>query len=696
VALWLLVPGLAMLFGAVVLFFFFFTAVPLPSEVGEEPTVLLDHQGEEIAELTPEVGRKDVPLASLPPHVRQSVLAAEDAQFYEHAGVSLPGIFRAAFKNLIRREVTQGGSTISQQYIKNVTDQQQQTALRKIREAALAVKLEQQFSKDEILEFYLNTIYFGRGAYGIEAAALAYFGQPAANLDQAQAAQLAGIIPAPSALDPHENPEGAHRRYRYVLDRLVANNWLNAAEARRLADAPPAVSQAAEVRVRTAPFFVQLVKRELERKLGANQVYRGLRVTTTLDLGMQNSAQRHFDRTLSELDEGTGAMISMDPTTGGVRALVSGRPGEQINLAVDSARQAGSTFKPFALAAWIEDGKSPESTFEAPAEKAFGDYTIHNYGDRGYERMTLREATWKSVNTVYGQVAQAVGPDRVIDMAQRAGIDRNLPEDLSVVLGTGEVSPLELTTAFNTFAAGGVRREAFVVERVERAGKTLFNARPGDDRAFSEQVAHTISDVLRGVIQSGTGQAAAIGRPAAGKTGTTQNSADAWFAGYTPNLTTVVWYGQRDGNSGLASKPTGGGVPARLWGRYMREAVRGLPAEDFPEPGGSLDVVGEEIEPTESETATVPACPEGQIPVVAEDDGGEVDPLQQVCAPSPPATPSETPSQTQSPSESASPTPTESGSPTAEPTDVPTEPEPVSTAGEAVEPTEEPTRRRGG
>ena len=683
-ALWLLLPGLVVLFAVVVLFSYVFAAVPLPPDV--QPTVVLDQAGREVAQLTSTSSQKDVKLAELPEHVRNAVLAAEDAGFYEHPGVSLPGIFRAALKNLMAREVAQGGSTISQQYIKVATQQNDRTPLRKIREAALAVKLEQQFSKDQILEMYVNSVYFGRGAYGIQAAAEAYFGKPATELTLPEAAQLAGIIPAPSALDPIKNPDGAKQRYDYVLDRLAANQWVTPEEAGRLKAGPPQVLEPRQVEFRTAPFFLDLVQRELAQKLGEDMVYRGLRVTTTLDLGIQQMAEKHFNEAMANAqdDEATGAMVSVDPATGGVRALVNGRPGEEINLAADARRQPGSTFKPFTLATWVEEGKSPESTFQGPAEMTFPEadngqpYTVHNYGNQGFGRITLREASWKSVNTVYAQVMEEVTPEAVVDMAGRAGISSDLGANLSLTLGTSEVTPLELAGAFNTFAAGGIRREPYTVLRVERGTDVLYQARPGEDRAFSEQVAWTVTEVLKGVVEGGTGRAADIGRPAAGKTGTTQDSADAWFAGYTPHMTTVVWYGRRDGNEGLPSRPTGGGWPATLWGDFMGEALAGVPPDDFPEPQGDLDVVGPTVEPSETETeeTEAPECPEGQIPVTAEGGEGETDPLQQVCAPSPSPSPTATPTPTQTASPTSSPSPTATATPTQTSSPLPTETSP--------------------
>lgn len=678
-------PGALLAFAGVVLFTYFFTAVPLPAAVGMEPTVILDQAGREVATLQPEASREDIALDALPDHVPQAVLAAEDAGFYRHPGVSLAGIFRAAFVNVTSGRVTQGGSTISQQYIKNVTADSERTTMRKIREAALAVKLEREFSKDEILEFYLNTIYFGRGAYGIQAASRAYFDKPATELTVAEAAQLAGIIPAPSAMDPLEHPDRAHGRYRYVLDRLVEEGWLGPGEAAHLRVSPPQVQDRRSVAFKRAPHFLGLVQRELGRRLGDEQVYRGLRVTTTLDLGVQDAAEAAFREGFQNLGP-TGALVALDPGTGGIRALVGGREGEQINLAVDSRRQPGSTFKPFALAAWVESGKSPESFFAAPAELRIEDpslaepWEVGNYGGQGFGRMTLREGTWRSVNTVYAQVAMELGGPTIAELAQRAGIRRDFQGHPSIVLGAEEVSPLELATAYNTLASGGLRHSPIAVLRVERGGTLLYEAPIREQRAFSEQVAWTVTDVLRGVIGRGTGGNADIGRPAAGKTGTTQNYGNAWFAGYTPHLTAVVWMGNRDSNEAMPERPTGSGVPATVWARFMSTALAGVAPADFPEPSGSLDVVGPTPEPTED--TGPPECPEGQQAVRVEEEGDpEAGDPAWVCVEATP-TPDATATPTEEPTESPTLAPLPSRSPSPSPSPSPASPSPSPTQDE--------------
>ncbi len=610
--------------------------VPLPGALDTSPTVVLDARGREIGELYAEPTREDVALADVPEHTRQAVLAAEDAEFYEHPGVSVAGIVRAAVRNVRSGEVRQGGSTISQQYVKTVTGDTEQTAMRKAREAVLAMKLEREVSKDQILEWYLNTIYFGRGAYGIQAAARAYFDKGVGDLTVGESALLAGMIPAPSATDPVDHPERAAERYAYVLDQMVAQRWLTGSQAAELRADQPDVTQEARRRSGMAPFFMDMVEQELADRLGDEQAYRGLTVRTTLNLRMQRAAERIHRRRFNELrqelragygddvDVPTGAIVSLDPANGAIRALVGGRnhTRDQYNLVTGGpdrlGRQPGSTFKPWALAAWIAGGRSPESYFDAPSTITFGPeesgdpsgWEVSNYGGAAYGALSLREATYNSVNTVYAQTALEVGPETIATLAEDAGITSDLEPNPSIVLGAEEVTPLDLASAYNTLASGGVAHTPRTISSVSRDDRVIY--RPGSEerRVLAPNVAWTTVDVLRGVIEQGTGTAAQIGRPAAGKTGTTQNAADAWFAGFTPDLTTVTWMGYRDSNEAMPGSPTGGGFPAELWAEYMQEALANTEPHDFPEPSGDLEVVGTAPEPT---TAPEPA-PEPTVP----------------------------------------------------------------------------------
>jgi penicillin-binding protein 1A len=695
VAALLLLPVVLLGFAGLVLFFYFFTSVPLPETVGASPTLILDTNGVEVGTLQAETSREDIDLDDLPDHVVKAVLAAEDATFYEHRGVSLPGIFRAAIRNVTSGEISQGGSTISQQYVKNVTDNKERSFLRKVREAALAVKLERQFSKDQILEFYMNSIYWGRGAYGIEAAAKAYFNRPARRLTEGQAAMLAGVIAAPSAYDPSDNPEAAGQRYRYVLNQMVEKGWMEAATAGELAASPPQTRRSRNVVFKRAPFFLQLVKSELENNddlnLDPDEIYRGLVVTTTLDIEMQDKAEEAYKTHFIDTKiEPSAALVSIDNETGGIRALVGGKnyARSELNLAVGEGRQPGSTFKPFALAAWIKEGNSPESYFDAPAEIEFSaeeinerlgyqqatePWTVRNYENADYGGLTLKEATWKSVNTVYAQLVLEVDPKNMRRMAEDAGIKADLDPVPSLVLGTEEVTPLQMAQAYSTFATGGTSHKAHTISEIRRDGERIYRARTkGDPDAMDPQVALTVTEILEGVILNGSGVNASIGRPAAGKTGTTQSNGDAWFVGYTPQLTTAVWMGNVENNEPMEGEYTGGSLPATAWGDYMEAAMEGMEVRDFPTPPGGLQIVrpSPALEPS--------PCADGEVrsedPEASEGEGE--------CVPEPEPTETETVApETEEPTEEPV-EPTE----VPEPTEKPKPPKPT----EEPEPTEEP------
>jgi penicillin-binding protein 1A len=700
IAALLALPILLLAFGGIVLFFYFFTSVPLPDAIGASPTVILDTNGVEVGTLQAETSREDIDLKDLPEHVVHAVLAAEDAGFYEHGGVSLPGIFRAALRNVTSGEISQGGSTISQQYVKNITTDKEKSLLRKVREAALAVKLEQNYSKDQILEFYLNSIYWGRGAYGVEAAAKAYFDKPAHKLTAGESALLAGIIAAPSAYDPANNAKAAHDRYRYVLDQMVEKQWIDPSKAGSLAASPPKTRHAKSVVFKRAPFFLEMVKKELELELeDAEAIYQGLVVTTTLDVKMQDAAEEAYNDSFVESGiKPSGALVAMDNETGGIRALVGGKnyAKSQLNLATGQGRQPGSTFKPFALAAWIDQGKSPESYFDGPSEIEFSveeinekldreaaqePWPVSNYEEADYGELSLREATWKSVNTVYAQLVLEVDPVHMRDMAEAAGIQRELSAVPSLVLGTSEVTPVEMTRAYATFATGGTRHKAHTVEEIRRDGDTIFKASTrGEEDALaieghdSRQVALTVTDVLRGVIEQGTGVAANIGRPAAGKTGTTQSHGDAWFVGYTPQITATVWMGNVGNNEPMEGEYTGGSVPAATWAAFMSEAMKDMEVEDFPAP--SLD----DLEITRPAPPSETPCGRGETRSEPSDGSSE-----SVCVPKP--------EKSEAPVTEAPPEPTEKPEPSPEPTEAPPPPPPSPEPTEAVSPTPKPTTK---
>lgn len=575
-------------------------AVPLPEDLGVGASTVHDRHGEEVGSLATEATHHDVAIEDLPVVVPRAVMAAEDRTFTDHAGISPTGIARALFTNVRAGEVAQGGSTITQQYLKNAVVGSERSWLRKAREAALAIKLEQQFDKSAILQMYLNTIYWGRGAYGIEAAAQTYFGVPATELTLNQAATLAGMIQAPERLDPGEAPAAADQRRRYVLDGMLESGWVGAARhGAVLAAGLPPVAQTAAVAHESGAYYLDAVRRELAGTIGEADLHRGLEIHTAMDPDLQAAAEDVIAEALTDRPY-TGALVSVDPRTGGVRALVGG-PGygqQPFNTAVRSMRQVGSAFKPITLAAFVEGGWSPASQVDAPAcvevddpSASAGTRELCNHDRTSHGTIDLYDATAASVNTAWVAVQQHVGTNQVIDMAEHLGLPADRPgldtpvmdEVASLTLGTASFSPLELASAYGTFAADGVHADPHLVTRVETAdGDLLYQAPVDDDRVLDPDTAAVITDVLTDVIDHGTGTAAAIDRPAAGKTGTTSGYVDAWFVGYVPQLTTSVWIGNLETTTPLAGELTGGSVPARTWGEFMARALDGVEVVAFP------------------------------------------------------------------------------------------------------------------
>jgi penicillin-binding protein 1A len=667
-----IVPALLAASAAAALGVYLFATVPLPDDIAYGTSTVLDRDGNEVGILSA-TSRRDIALTELPAYVPQAVMAAEDRSFYEHRGLSLRGTVRALLANVEAGEVAEGGSTITQQYIKNAALTPERTFTRKSKEAVLAVKLEQQHAKDEILSFYLNTIYWGRGAYGIEAAARTYFEVEAAELDVNQALTLAGIIQAPASLDPMENPSRADARRRYVIDGMAQQGWLTPDDARHLAEQGlPPVTERVAADVGPAAYYIDAVRRDLERSLGEDVVYRGLTVHTELDSRMQEAAQRTVSAALGQLpahlvEKGvSGAVVTVDPEDGGVRAVVGG-PGfaeQPFNAAVTGQNQSGSAFKTFGLAAFIDAGNSPDSRFPAPTETTVdfagsGPYEVSNFGGRGFGEQTVREATLSSTNTVYVQMAADIGPRAVKEMAVRAGIedDADVEPVPSLVLGTSDVTVLEMARAYATFASGGVRTTPRLVREVEDArGSVIHREAPDQDAAVDADVAYAVSDILADNIQRGTGTRAQIGRPAAGKTGTTQESRDAWFAGYTPQLATAVWVGTLDDTP--MGDVTGASIPASIWGDYMREAMEGMEIRDFPDPDLSdLDVLRESPEPSPTPERTTPETVRTTCP------GPDGEPVEYELAPGT-SCPESTPSPSPSPTEAVEPEPVPEPRPT--------------------------------
>jgi len=651
-----------------------------------------------IAELATE-RRYLVPISRVPLHVRQAFLAAEDADFYEHSGVDPVSIARAALANLRARGVSQGASTITQQLVKILLLTPERTIRRKVREIVLALQLETQFSKDEILEIYLNQIYLGAGAYGVQAAAQTYFGIDVDDLTVAQGALLAGLPQRPSDYDPYRNFDAARERQRYVLDRMLSEGFIDVPTYRHARGTELELAGRQPASTRAAPWYVEHVRRLLEDRYGGTAVSQlGLHVHTAVDVRLQEAAEAAVRRGLDELSGRLGlpdpadriaigtidawverqkagrrsssrplpavvvssgqdglvvrspwgggllptdaltwhgrripaghfragdvihvepddrapdgsarfridqtpqvqaALVAFDPYTGEVKAMVGGYDlgRSHFNRAVQAKRQPGSAFKPFVYAAALERGYTPASiVLDAPISFPDGSgklWTPKNYGGRYFGPTPLRSALNRSLNTVSVRLASDIGARALARSFDRFGFGRTFPPHLSVALGAEEVTPLDLVRAYGVFATLGNRFDPiFITRATDDAGDTIGESKPHFERALDPAVAYVVTDMLETVVKFGTGRRAlALGRPVAGKTGTTNDSHDAWFVGYSPDLLAGVWVGY-DAERSLG-KETGGRAALPIWLDFMQAALAGRPPVDFPRPSGVVTV----------------------------------------------------------------------------------------------------------
>ncbi len=601
-----------------------FTRIP---QFPERSTIYAS-DGSVLATLYLDENREIVRLKQIAPVARKAVLAIEDDGFYEHGALNVPSVFRAVLANLIAGKITQGGSTITQQLVKNAVIQNtEQTFARKFQEAALAIRLEQTYSKDRILALYLNDVYFGNGAWGIGTAAETYFDEPASALTLPQAALLAGLIQAPGAYDPVQNPDAALARRNEVLDRLATLGWVPQARIDRAKAARIRLAKSAgQTGQKVQPFFVHYLVQSILDDAGGEfdafgKTYNqrrhtlfqgGLKVYTTLDPSWQRYAQEAVDNSPNiSMNRGPDAsLVSVDARTGAIRAMLSGKDyrRDQLDLAWHGARQVGSAFKPFTLVAAFENGFPPgkvyssRSPFCSPLWQS-ADHCVSNAeggGDRGY--MDLWAATQGSVNVVFAQLALDLGPEKIVEAAHQMGITAPLDAVPSITLGTEEVSTLDMASAYSTLANGGMHCTPYAIAKVVLPeGKKLYQHRPQCAQAIDPDIAHLVTAMMQRVVCCGTGTAAQLGRPVAGKTGTGQDYTNVYFAGFTPQVATAVWVGFPQGQIPMSDfyghSVFGGTLAAPIWHDFMAKAVAGMPVESFPAPppaqhGKVPDVVG--------------------------------------------------------------------------------------------------------
>ncbi|MBI5247833.1 MAG: PBP1A family penicillin-binding protein [Elusimicrobia bacterium] len=644
-------------------------------------TRVYDSKGTVIAELSIEK-RALLPLSKIPVDLQNAVIAVEDDGFFKHWGISPKGILRSSVRNLIARRVVQGASTITQQLAKQIFLKPERKFTRKIREILLALQIERNFSKPEILQLYLNQVYFGEGAYGAQSAARNYFGKEVSELTLADCALIAGLIRAPRANSPFFKPENARKRRSVVLQRMLDEKLITKAEGDAANSSPIPLVKPLGFDAQ-APFFVEHVRRKLEQKYGTAAVWRGgMKVYTTLDLEMQKKAEETMEKALVEFDVKAqaehekklkellatgeplppeistsplskiqGAFVVIDIKSGAVRAMIGGRD-SHFNRVTQAKRQPGSTFKPFVWAAALGSGMTAASMIEdSPLayyfdgrdwrllEGATDQYSINlatqpfaaspdfkiwvpnNYDGKFLGRITLRKALANSRNISSINLITQVGPPLVVELAKRAGIRSELEPAPALGLGASVVTPLEMTASFGTFANGGISVTPYTLDRAEDAtGKILEGHVPSDKEAMTPQLAYLVINLMKGVVQNGTaGYARRLNRPLAGKTGTSNDNRDLWFIGMTPDFVAGAWMGYDDFTSLGRKDWTGGSTVVPWWTAIMEEVLKEYPKRDFPAPSGiSFAAIDKE-----QGLLYQPACPKGNKILEAFATGSE-------------------------------------------------------------------------
>lgn len=563
---------------------------------------VFDAHGRLITTLHSDQNRLPIDINKVPQNLQNAFIAAEDNRFYQHIGIDPIGIVRALFTNLTNRGIAQGGSTITQQLAKNAFLSQEQTLKRKIQEAMLALEIEQKYSKKEILEMYMNQIYFGQGAYGIQTAAKTYFNKDVSELTLTQCALLAGLPKSPNYYSPFNNLSEAKQRTNVVLDQMAKYGYISQAEADQAKNQDLDLSKNHQTQESDEnASFIDYVSQQVAQKYGDDALYKeGLKIYTTLDVDKQHAAvqalhnlpENYTDE--NGLTQPQGAIVSIDPKTGYILAMVGGRGQDSFNRASQAVRQPGSAFKPFVYLTALQHDMTPDTTME-DKPVTYGSWSPKNASGSYRGSMPLSVALANSVNTIAVQLADRVGPSNIIANAKKMGITTldDKDDNLAMALGglTRGVTPLEMASAYGTFANKGVHvKPTAIVKILDRNGNVLedestLGKEENKTRVMSEKEAYEMTVMLEGVIDYGTSTAAALGRPAAGKTGTTDDNKDAWFVGYTPDIVTAVWIGNDTGAHSLG-EVYGGTIPAEIWKDYMSSAAADEPDREFAVPAG--------------------------------------------------------------------------------------------------------------
>lgn len=591
------------------------TMSDLPEVANVKPAAssqIYDVHGNLITTVHATENRLPVKLSQVPKDLQNAFIATEDNRFYSHHGVDPIGIMRAIWVNIAHDGVAEGGSTITQQLARNAFLTQDRTLKRKIMEAMLAIRIEQYYTKQEILEMYLNQIYFGQGAYGVQAAAHVYFGKNVQDLDLAQSAMLAGLPQSPNYYSPLTNYKAGKARQAVVLGQMVKYDYIDQATADKAKDEDLGLREKSEAAHsdNNASYFIDYVISEIAEKYGDDAVYKdGLKIYTTIDMKAQDAAVQamhnlpNFYTDDKGLTQPQGALIAINPHNGYIVAMVGGRGDDSFNRAVLAERQPGSAFKPFVYLAAIQDGMTPGTVMD-DKKIEFNGWSPKNYEGTYSGQMTLHYALQHSVNTIAVQLADAVGMRKVLNLASSLGIttlDDSKDNNLAAALGglTNGVKPIDMAVAYGTLANGGVKVKPVAITKiVDRNGQVVEENSTEEQRVVDPKYAYVITNMLESVMSGGTGGGASIGRPAAGKTGTTDESKDAWFVGYTPDLVAAFWMGDDYGIETLDGI-TGGTVPAVIWRDFMSQALNAMeiPASDFTVPPGAASIANQGYAP---------------------------------------------------------------------------------------------------